>query len=299
MAERFGGRYSPGGDTGPDGPSGATPPIQPFDGLHRSRVGLRVNLLFFLPLPLLVRAFVIGGTGLALTLAAFGLMILAAWLTREGERAQEAYDARKVARRPAIPRKIFGSVLTGAGLALACLPGATGPLVPAALGLLGGVLHLLSFGPDPLTSKGMTGLDGYEQDRAARAVDAAEAYLKAMKDAILRAGDRKLEARVDAFQAEARKMFRTVEDDPRDLTAARRYMTVYLMGARDATAKFADLYARGHDAKVRSDYEALLDDLQQGFATQTQALLSDNRDDLDVEISVLRERLEREGIKAG
>jgi hypothetical protein len=293
MAERFGGRYSPGAKGSPK----AAP--LPFDGKRRSRVGLRVNLLFFLPLPLVVRAFMLGGGGLVVTLAAFGLMILAAWLTREGARAQEAYEARKVARRPAFPRKIFGSVLTGCGLGLACLPDTTGPLLPLALGLLGALLHFMAFGPDPLTNKGIGGIDGYEQDRAARAVDAAEAYLTAMRDAIRRAGDRGLEARVDAFQAEARRMFRTVEDDPRDLTAAKRYMTVYLMGARDATVKFADLWTQGRDPQARADYQALLDDLQKGFAAQTQALLGDDRDALDVEIAVLRERLGREGIRTG
>ena len=78
--------------------------------------------------------------------------------------------------------------------------------------------------------------------------------------------DRTLEARVDRFAATARTLFRTVEGDPRDLTAARKYIwRVYLMGARDATVKFADLYAQTRDAKARADYEALLTDLETTF----------------------------------
>ncbi len=37
---------------------------------------------------------------------------------RDGVRAEDAYNERKVARRPAIPRKIFASVLTGVGVGL-------------------------------------------------------------------------------------------------------------------------------------------------------------------------------------
>jgi hypothetical protein len=159
------------------------------------------------------------------------------------------------------------------------------------------VLHVFAFGPDPLGDKGMEGIDVHAQDRAARAVGDAEVYLAAMRDAILRARDRTLEARVERFSATARAMFRQVEEDPRDLIASKKYLTVYLMGARDATAKFADLYAQGRDTTVRADYEALLDDLEKSFAAQTRALLSDNRDDLDIEIGVLRERLAREGIR--
>ena len=53
-----------------------------------------------------------------------------------------------------------------------------------------------------------------------------------------------------------------MEDDPRDLTAARRYLGVYLLGARDASTKFAEVYARTHSTETREDYLALLDDLE-------------------------------------
>ena len=92
-------------------------------------------------------------------------------------------------------------------------------------------------------------------------------------------------------------MIRTVEEDPRDLTAARKYLVVYLRGAHDATVKFADLYARNQDAQARDDYLALLDDLDQNFAARTAKSLLDDRSDLNVEIDVLRERLSREGVR--
>ena len=117
-----------------------------------------------------------------------------------------------------------------------------------------------------------------------------------MQDAIKRAGDFELERRVEGFAQTARDMFRTVEEDPRDLTGARKYLGVYLQGARDATAKFADLYGRGRDPQVRSDYEALLTDLEQNFAARTEKMLLDDRTDMDIEIKVLRDRLGREGL---
>ena len=46
MAQRFGGKYSPGG---PDAPAPA--PKGPFQGPRRTRAGGRVNLLFLAPLP--------------------------------------------------------------------------------------------------------------------------------------------------------------------------------------------------------------------------------------------------------
>ncbi len=287
MAERYGGKYSPGAASRPPTP----------EGMRRSRSGARVNFLFIAPVPMLLVGFQMEPTGLFLKIVAFGIMMLAAWLTREGLLAQDAYDARRVAKKPAIPRKIFGSVLTGTGLFIAGLDAQTFSLLnPTLYFLLGAVLHFIAFGPDPLRDKGTEGMNEYQTDRVARVVDEAERHLAAMKDAIRRARVPALERRVDEFVDTARGMFRVVEEDPRDLTSARRFLGVYLLGARDATVQFADLYARSQNEEARSDYEALLDDLESSFAQKTEKLLLDDKSMLDVEIEVLRDRLEREGV---
>ena len=232
---------------------------------------------------------------MALTLLGLGLLLSAAWLTREGLIAEDAFAARKRARRPAMPRKLVGAILTGMGLAAAVI--ASGGFASAIiLGGLGMALHLAAFGIDPMRDKGMEGIDTFQQDRVARAVDEAETHLRTMSAAIERTGDRMLMSRVAQFQVTARDMFRTVEEDPRDLTGARKFLGVYLMGARDAAAKFADLYKRRRDEDARADFEALLSDLEQNFAARTDKMLLDERSDMDIEIKVLRDRLQREGL---
>ncbi|MRU16574.1 hypothetical protein FDP25_14115 [Roseovarius sp. A21] len=292
MAQRYGGKYSP------DGAQGGTPPVDrgSYQGAQRTKAGGRVNLLFLAPLPLIVKAFTSEPVDMAMYLAALGLLILAAWLTREGILAQEAYEARKVARRPALPRKIVGSLATGLGLGIAGFAG-FGLLEAVIFAVLGAVIHSFAFGLDPLQDKGAEGVDLFQTDRVARAVDEAEKHLSAMSDAIKRAGDRQLEGRIERFKSTARDLFRTVEEDPRDLTAARKYLSVYLLGAKDATVKFADIYSRNRDSAARQDYVTLLDDLEGNFAARTEKLLLDDRSDLTIEIDVLRDRLQREGIR--
>jgi len=293
MAQRYGGKHSPDG-----APSGGNPASNSgtYRGATRTKAGGRVNLLFLAPLPLIWKAFTSEPVIMAQYLAALGLLILAAWMTREGILAQEAYEARKVARRPALPRKIVGSLTTGAGLFMAGIAG-FGLIEAMIFAVLGALIHAFAFGLDPLTDKGMDGVDMFQTDRVARAVDEAEQHLTAMSEAIKRAGDRQVEARVEQFQTTARDLFRTVEEDPRDLTAARKYLSVYLLGARDATVKFADIYGRNRDAQAKADYIALLDDLSGNFVARTEKLLLDDRSDLDIEIGVLRDRLQREGIR--
>jgi len=293
MARRFGGPNSPGGDPRPGSADSKSQPIQLR---RRNPVGARVNLLFVLPFAWAFTAFFRDPGGLVLHLAVFGLLIFSAWLTREGVIAHAAYDERKIARKPAFPRKILGSVAMGLGLGLAAVIG-LGPAQAAVLGLLGAGLHLVSFGPDPLTSKGMDGVDEFQTDRVARAVAEAERSLTAITQAIARLNDRRLADRVRDFAGQVRPLLRAVENDPRQLSAARRYLGLYLTGAREATEKFVDLYARNRDEGARADYLSLLDDLQRNVAHRLETLEDNDRQALDIEMEVLRERLEREGVR--
>lgn len=285
MAERYGGRYSPGAQKGAQ----MTRP---------SRAGARVNLLFAAPFLILLGAFGQPPLGLIFDIAGFGALMLAAWLTREGLRAEDAYNARQIASRPAIPRKLFGSILTGLGLALAGASATTLSLVePVIFFLLGGALHAVAFGPDPMKNKAPLGTSNLDSDRVKRAVTKAEREMEAMRVAIRRAGAPMLTRRVDNFLGSVGKMVDAVERDPRDLTRARKYLSVYLAGAREATERFADIYARSQNTEARADYEVLLSDLETSFNQRTEAMLLEDKSALDVEIDVLRDRLAREGLR--
>jgi len=290
MAQRYGGKFSPDGTPG-DAPAPNGAPINPRDA-----AGVRSNLMFVAPVLLAFFSLNDGATGLALGLVGASLLTLGAWFNREGLRAEAAYNARVFARRPTLPRKILAAILAGLGIGIAALSNGGGMGTVAIYGLATTALHLAAFGIDPLADKRMEGIDTFQQDRVARVVDEAEAYLAAITDHIATLKDRALTQRVAGFVAAARTMIRTVEEDPRDLTAARKYLSVYLMGARDASARFAEVARRGPDAKARADYDALLADLETNFAAKTKVLLSDSRTDMDIEIKVLRDRLQREGV---
>ncbi|MCF7699642.1 5-bromo-4-chloroindolyl phosphate hydrolysis family protein [Loktanella sp. M215] len=285
MAKSYGGKYSPGATPAPDGRE--RPVVDP--------VGARANLMLVPPVILLFRSLTGGPALLATGLAGAVAMGLGAWILRGGLRADAAWRARTVARRPAVPRKILAALLTGLGVGLATVTGA-GLVGCVIYGLVAMLAHLAAFGLDPLQDKRAAGVDAFQQDRVARVVEEAETLLTAMTAQAARLNDRPLQTRVAAFQTTARRMIRTVEDDPRDLTAARKYLGVYLLGARDATAKYADLSLRRAAPDARDDYMALLDDLDRNFAAHTTRLLRDDRSDMDIEIKVLRDRLARDGI---
>ena len=290
MAKRFGGKFSP------DGQASSEPRAKMQNDRQLAVSSGRVKLLYIPAIVLAATSLNDGPITLVTALVGAAVLTLAAWLLQEGLQAEAAYNARKVARRPALPRKMLATVLTGVGVTIAAYTGDSGVVGSVLYGVAAAGLHTATFGIDPMKNKRMDGVDTFQQDRVARVVDEAEAHLDVMKSQIEAVSDRRLTERVEDFQVIARRMIRTVEEDPRDLTGARKFLGVYLMGARDATIKFVDLYRRKKDADARANYEALLDDLEQNFAARTDKMLLDDRSDMDIEINVLRDRLQREGV---
>lgn len=245
--------------------------------------------------PFLLTAFFQAPPGMASDLGAFGLIACAMWMTREGLRAEAAYDRQPRANRPALPRKLLGALLAGLGLGLgAAEPGA---LAGAGLIALAGIaLHLLAFGADPMRDKGSDRPGDFQQGRAERMIAEGRASLEQMKQEIRRCNDPGLEARVALFAGTVTHLFEQVSRDPGDLGRVRRYLGIYLTAARDATSTFARLHPQTRDQQAHDAYEALLVDLENGFSALSRKLREGDRADLDLEISVLRERLSRDGL---
>ncbi|MEM8761359.1 MAG: 5-bromo-4-chloroindolyl phosphate hydrolysis family protein [Pseudomonadota bacterium] len=303
-AQRYGGVHSPGeagkaarraaaatGDTAPRGTA------NPFSGRRAVRVDLRARFMFLLPAPLLIAAFIAIGSGdiaaTGLSLAGFTCLMFGAWMLAEGQKAARAYAARAVARRPAIPRLIIASLSAGLGVSLAQLAGEGGVVAAAGFGLLATVSHLAAFGIDPLENKGID-LSDAEHGRVADAIEQAEKLLREIHDDAQGIGDHEIGERVLTLCDEVRALLRRIEQDPRDLTRARRYLSVHLVGAHEATRKYAENHAELDDPALRADYLSLLSELEASFQRGRDKLLADDRTDLEVEIEVLRDRLGQE-----
>lgn len=293
MAKRYGGTFSP------ERADSQTPPDTKaaYRGARPRKAGARSNIMFVPPVVLAVTSVMSGAVSMVTGLVAAAFLLLGAWLLREGLTGEAAYDARRVAKRPAIPRKIFGAVFTGIGIAGAAWRNDPSILAAVLYGGSATVLQLAAFGFDPLRDKQLTGVDSFQQDRVARVVTEAEAHLAQITQAVARVDDRRIQARLERFTDQVRDIIRTVEEDPRDLSAARKFLGVYLNGAKEAALKFADVQERSGDPAAKHAFEALLGDLEASFGRKLEQLLLDNAQDLNIEIDVLRERLQREGLR--
>lgn len=293
MAQRYGGRHSPA-----EGSEGVE---NQFRDRPAHQVATSARMMYFAPVPLLLSgvAEIMRGDvpGMIVELGAFAVFILGAKLLNDGIRAEQAFNSRKIAKPPAIPRKLFAAALTGIGIFVTIwIATGNGMVSGIAAGLFATGVQLFAHGFDPMRKKGIEGTSAFEAERVARAIEKAEMRLKEVTEAAELIGDRQLQNRIERLCSSARAMFRLVEEDPRDLSRARKFLSVYLTGLRDATIKFASLYRKNRSETARTEYEALLGDLEKSFAQRREDLLLDDRSELDVEIEVLRERLKQEGL---
>ena len=296
-ARRYGGAHSP--DTPANEPRiEARKPAN--IRIRKKPGGFAITLLFLAPFPLLLEGFSqitnAAPVQAAVSFGCYALFALAAWTLREGIKAEAAYNERKIARPPMFPRKLIAAALSGTAAFLTAWFGwGQGLFTGLGFGALAVAAHLVAFGFDPMKRKGLPGFNEYETDRVARAVDKAEAIMAEIEEAAAGINIRAVNRRIDSLLGSVREMLRTVEDDPRDLTRARKYMGVYLRSARDATVKFAELNRQGRDSGREAEFVSLIDNLETSFNGERQLMLQDNQSDLDIEIEVLQERLQNEG----
>ncbi len=259
-------------------------------------------LLYLLPLPLAavaVRAFSTGDSAkLIVTLVALACLWLGALLNRSGLRAEAQFRRRAIAAAPRTPRKVIAAILVGIGSFI-------GAAAVAQLGLISGVVAgvmafagtLLAYGIDPRGDKipeGSTG--GYSTEEIVTALTQAEAKISDIEQSAHEIDNADYSARLRRIGESARAVLKVIEDDPGDLRRARKFLHVYLDGARSVTASYARTHEDARSAEVDNNFREMLETIESSFVETRVRLLQDDAMNLDVQIEVLTTRLKREGV---
>jgi 5-bromo-4-chloroindolyl phosphate hydrolysis protein len=177
--------------------------------------------------------------------------------------------------------------------------GADYGVVPAVvMGAATFLAFALSYGLDPRRDKAGNITLGVTADEIIDALNAAEIRIKSIEDARRMIRNPEYGKRLDQITSKAREILNTIEDDPTRLSRARKFLKVYL----DGTDKVAQGYARSQNNKegmtsaLDTDFNRVLDSIEQTFSEQKTKLLENNNFDLDVQIAVLEQQLKREGV---
>ena len=270
-------------------------------GKRQSRFRKRTFGVMFAASPLLfaaVKSLTNGDAiGMGTSIGLFALFVFGSFLIRQGVEAEAAYLDRTYASPPALPRKILGSLVLGGATVLTGLFGwDIGIIQSLGLGVLAAGASLLTFGLDPMRAKGEVSLSGVTPQMVEEAISEAEERIEGIERAAADIVDRPLRDRLSKVTARGRDILARIEEDPSDLRRARKFLKVYLEGALEATRKYARSQHDLGDSDMYLKFRSLLDDMQATFDQQHEKLLTNDRIDLDVEIDVLAERLNRETV---
>lgn len=267
------------------------------------RTSIKGLLLYILPFPLLIGAIialVAGNVGGTLLLGgSFAAYMIAATIARHGFKMEAEYQRRKIARAPKTPFKTVAAMFTAATTGVLAWLGADyGVIASVVMAAATFLAFTLSYGLDPRRDKAGNISIGVTADEIIDALSAAEIRIKSIEDARRSIRNPEYGKRLDQITTQAREILSTIEDDPTRLSRARKFLKVYL----DGTDKVAQGYAKspnnkdGVSTSLDTDFNRVLDSIEQTFQEQQTKLLENNNFDLDVQIAVLEQQLKREGV---
>lgn len=264
------------------------------------RYSPRGLLLYFLPMALILATFIALGKGhllgVLVNATGFALYMLAAWCVRKGLQAEHVYNNSRIARPPR-PLKLIAAGLTALATGMIAWLGARNSL-PVSLLFAGGAFlgMYLSYGFDPRKEKNIVAAHGYSREEILRTLEDSSRIIRSIEQANDRIRNLELNQRIERICGIADSILAEIEADPRDIRRARKFLNVYLDGARQVTEGYARTHPQTQSGELEQNFRNVLETIESVFQEQHQKLLEEDVFDLDVKIEVLATQLKREGI---
>lgn len=269
--------------------------------LHKAKYKLKGLMLFIVPFPVLIAAIMdlmqnnLSGT--LINAAAFAGFMISASIARLGFKNEGKYYQRTIARAPRTPYKtiaaIFLSITTGLTSWLSI---GDNLLISILMGFTTFIGFYLYYGLDPRKNKSGNIRLGVTTEEVIQALEDAEIRIDAIESARQNIANIDFNAQLERITQKARDILKTIESDPKDLDRSRKFLKVYLDGARKVTEGYAKAQGIEQTSALNTDFAHVLDSIEKTFDKQQNDLKKNNHFDLDVQIEVLKTQLKQEGI---
>lgn len=272
-----------------------------FESWRNARVGFKGSLLYVLPLPLALTGIIELAKGqwqLALASSgAFVAIVLGARINRQAIREVLFAPARRYTPAPPVPLKWQAAALVSAGTSLAAYGVVEHEIIAS---LLFGALSLggfhLAYGlkpparPQPVNPAVSTDV------RLREALSRAEKRLLAIETVAETIGNAELAQRLARIAAQGRAVLDMIAQRPGELFRARKFLSVYLEGAERVARRYMKTHRIARSQVLEQNFRNVLDDIETVFERQQVLLAEHDVEDLDIQIEVLRKRLQTEGM---
>ncbi len=221
-------------------------------------------------------------------------------LIAHGSREEFANEGRALTQSPT-PRKLMGTAAAAAAAFLISFGAADDGVVMALLfaGLTAAGC-VLAYGLDPRVNRATieaaakrAGISGKE---VIASLEDAHRKVQRIEEAAAELHSRELKSRLDRICQQARVILAQLEQDPKNLSRARRFLVTYLDGTRDVVTQYAAQQRDLADTPLGENFRRVLTTVEEVFTEQEEVLKRDDKLNLEVQIEVLETQLKREGV---
>jgi 5-bromo-4-chloroindolyl phosphate hydrolysis protein len=262
----------------------------------------RMLLLWIATAPLVPAAFVslIAGRldAFIADAAAFALFASAAVLAKRGYLSSATKPRRRFSQSVQLPLLNLGGVLVALAAAITAIAGAGYSVaIGMAFALIAAIGFYLAYGMQPWLVGERLAAANRESRLVAEALAEAENRLILIEQAAGALGNHELRARLGRIAALGREILAQIAARPKDLSRARRFLTVFLEGAEQVSNGYVRAHHHSDSEALEQRFRAVLITIEEQFAHQRQRLTQADATELDIQIEVLQKQLEQEAIR--
>lgn len=227
-----------------------------------------------------------------LNLIAFGLFFATAKLNSFGLEKEAQYHQAKLTKAPQKPYKMMAGLLLGfSTLFTASMVGGKPLLIGIFLALISTVGYFLFYGFDPRGDK-LENIGDISAELVLQTIKEAQDQLDGIESHMEKiTNDPMLYAKLDKAVQKAQTIIDTLQEDPKDIRVARKFLIVYIDGLEKVTNSYTSMDEKEINSDTKTRLHQLLKDVEQKFDQELIRLKKNNNFDLDVKIDVLQEQI--------
>ena len=231
-----------------------------------------------------IKAFMLNGIS-------FFLFLAVARLAKKGFFEEGNYHANTFAKAPKVPYKmIAGYLLGGATFFTAFISGGQPFVKSAFLAVVATIGYYMFYGFDPKTDK-FKNLGDVSAEFVLETIQEAKKKITHIETDMQKITDTLLYEKLTVAVSKAQSILQTIQEDPKDVRVARKFLTVYIDGVAKVTDAYTDMDEKDITTQTKEKLHTLMDDVEVRFEKELQRLKNNNEFDLDVHIDVLKEQI--------
>jgi 5-bromo-4-chloroindolyl phosphate hydrolysis protein len=231
-----------------------------------------------------IKAFIFNGLGMVLYMGVL-------YLSNKGFSQENIYHQSILAKAPKIPYKLLSALLLSIVVFYTSFMISHKSLIESLfvsmVSLLG---YYLYYGFDPKGDK-LKNFGDISSEFVLQTIQEASSKLEFIENSLVDIKRYSLKAKVDNAINISKEILYTIQEDPKDIRVARKFLMVYLDGIKDVLVSYKELDSKDITDETYIRLEELFDEIQNKFDSELDRLKKNNQFDLDVNIDTLKTQI--------